>query len=267
MSDKTSYMFVTGPEVVKAVTNEEVTFYDLGGSEVHSTVSGVCHFVGATEEETLEQVKQLLSYLPQNNLDDPPYVNQFKESDQNKLEEIIPIAENEPYNMREIVETILDRSSFFEVQPSWAKNIIVGFGRLAGHSVGIIANQPLFLGGAIDHDAADKASRFIRFCDSFNIPIVTFVDVPGFLPGLKEEHSGIIRHGAKLLYAYSEATVPKLAVIVRKAYGGAYIVMSSKHLGGDINLAWPTAEIAVMGAEGACKILYRKKLKTSETKF
>lgn len=264
MTEENAFMFVTGPEVVKAVTNEDVSFYDLGGSEVHSKVSGVCHFVGETEDETIEQVKKLLSYIPQNNLDDPPYVNQFSEEPQSKLQDIIPLSENEPYNMRSIIEIVLDKGTFFEVQPTWAKNIIVGFGRLAGHTVGIIANQPLFLGGAITHDSADKAARFIRFCDSFNIPIITFVDVPGFMPGLKEEHAGIIRHGAKMLYAYSEATVPKLAVIVRKAYGGAYIVMSSKHLGGDLNLAWPTAEIAVMGAEGACKILYRRKLKEAE---
>ena len=265
MNKTNSFMFVTGPEVVKEVTGEEVSFYDLGGSDIHSGKTGVCHLAGENEEETLDLTKQLLSYLPSNNLDDPPIRNgELKEIVDPKLSSIIPEEENEPYDMIMIIEKIIDPNSFLELFPNWSKNIIVGFGRFNGHSTGIIANQPLFLGGAIDYHAADKASRFIRFCDSFNIPIVTFVDVPGFLPGIKQEHEGIIRHGAKLLYAYSEATVPKISVIVRKAYGGAYIVMSSKHLGTDINLAWPTAEIAVMGAESACKIIYRSKLNESE---
>jgi len=265
MNQINSFMFVTGPQVVKTVTGEDVSFYDLGGSEVHSSLSGVSHLVGEDEEETINLAKKLLSYLPSNNLDDPPQeIDDIEENDQDILSDIIPEQENEPYDMKKVVETVLDQDSFFELQENWAKNIIVGFGRLDGLTVGIIANQPLFLGGAIEYNAADKAARFIRFCDSFNIPIITFVDVPGFMPGLKQEQEGIIRHGAKMLFAYSEATVPKLAVITRKAYGGAYIVMSSKHLGADINFAWPTAEIAVMGAEGACNIIYRKELKKAE---
>ncbi|MHA1198774.1 MAG: acyl-CoA carboxylase subunit beta [Candidatus Heimdallarchaeaceae archaeon] len=255
-------MFVTGPEVVKAVTGEEISFYDLGGSNVHSSITGVCHLVGETEEETLDLVRKLMDYLPSNNLNDSPS-DQYEPdvNAQQDLRGLIPAEEDEPYDMKSILGTIVDSDSFLELQKDWAKNIIIGFSRLNGSTVGIIANQPLFLGGAIDFNAADKASRFIRFCDSFNIPILTFVDVPGFLPGIKQEHEGIIRHGAKLLFAYSEATVPKISIIVRKAYGGAYIVMSSKHLGTDVNLAWPTAQIAVMGSEGACRILYRSKLK------
>ncbi len=265
MNQTNSFMFVTGPEVVKAVTGEDVTFYELGGSDVHSSQSGVCHQVGETEEETLDLTKKLLSYIPSNNLDEPPSsTGKISTISQKNQSKIIPEKDNEPYDMKKIIETTVDSESFFELQSNWAKNMIVGFGKLNGSSIGLIANQPLFLGGAIDSHASDKAARFIRFCDSFNLPIITFVDVPGFLPGIKQEHDGIIRHGAKLLYAYSEATIPKISVIIRKAYGGAYIVMSSKHLGCDINFAWPTAEIAVMGAEGACKILYRQKLKTSE---
>ena len=265
MNKTNSFMFVTGPEVVKAVTGEEVSFYDLGGSDIHSTLTGICHLVGDTEEETIELSKKLLSYLPANNLDDPPIeLNEFEENNQQELVNIIPEEENEPYDMKRIIEIIADPDSFFELQEEWSKNIVVGFARINGSTVGIIANQPLYLGGAIDYHAADKASRLIRFCDSFNIPLLTFVDVPGFMPGLKQEHEGIIRHGAKLLFAYSEATIPKISVIIRKAYGGAYIVMSSKHLGTDINLAWSTAEIAVMGAEGAARILHRKKLKEAE---
>ncbi|MHA2255583.1 MAG: acyl-CoA carboxylase subunit beta [Candidatus Heimdallarchaeaceae archaeon] len=262
MSRSNAFMFVTGPEVVKAVTGEDVSFYDLGGSEVHGSLTGISHLVGDTEEETIDLARKLLSYLPQNNLDDPP--NKFDdviENDQSELAAIIPSAENEPYDIKRIIEILTDSDSFFELLEEWAKNIVIGFARVGGSTVGIIANQPLYLGGAIDYHASDKASRFIRFCDSFNISILTLVDVPGFMPGIKQEHEGIIRHGAKLLFAYSEASVPKISVIVRKAYGGAYIVMSSKHLGTDINLAWPSAEIAVMGSEGAVKILYRKKLK------
>jgi len=265
MNKENSFMFVTGPEVVKAVTGEEISFYELGGSEVHSKQTGVCHLVGETEEETLDLVRKLLVYLPSNNLNDAPVgSNTIEVNDQQNLRDIIAVDDNEPYDMKSIIGTIVDSDSFLELQEDWAKNIIIGFSRIDGYTFGIIANQPLFLGGAIDFNAADKASRFIRFCDSFNIPIVTFVDVPGFMPGVKQEYEGIIRHGAKMLYAYSEATIPKLSVIVRKAYGGAYIVMSSKHLGNDINLSWPTAKIAVMGAEGACKILYRNKLREAD---
>ncbi len=265
MNKENSFMFVTGPEVVKAVTGERISSYDLGGSDTHSKQTGVCHLVGETEEETLDLVKKLLSYLPSNNLNDSPMEESTSEvNNQQNLREIIAVKENEPYDMKSIIGTIVDSDSFLELQEDWAKNIIIGFSRINGFTVGIIANQPLFLGGAIDFNAADKSSRFIRFCDSFNIPILTLVDVPGFLPGVKQEHEGIIRHGAKMLFAYSEATVPKLSVIVRKAYGGAYIVMSSKHLGNDINLAWPTAEIAVMGAEGASRILHRKQIQESE---
>lgn len=265
MNKTNSFMFVTGPDVVKDVTGEEVSFYELGGSEVHSRKTGVCHLAGDNEEATLELTKKLLSYLPANNLDDPPTINvDLKEFEVVNLSSYIPEEENEPYDMKAIIEKVVDPDSFFELFAEWSKNIIVGFARFNGSTTGIIANQPLFLGGALDFNASDKASRFIRFCDSFNIPLLTFVDVPGFLPGIKQEHEGIIRHGAKLLFAYSEATVPKVSVIVRKAYGGAYIVMSSKHLGTDINLAWPTAEIAVMGAESACKIIYRSKLKETE---
>ena len=265
MNRSNSYMFVTGPEVVKAVTGEEISFYELGGSEIHSEKTGTCHLVGESEEETLELARKLLSYLPSNNLDDAPLIHEdFKINDQSILREIIPQDDNEPYDMKSIILTIIDADSFLELQDSWARNIIIGFSRIEGKTVGIIANQPLYLSGSIDFNAADKASRFIRFCDSFNIPIVTFVDVPGFLPGVKQEHEGLIRHGAKLLFAYAEASVPKISVIVRKAYGGAYIVMGSKHLEADFNLAWPTAEIGVMGAESASKILYKNKLEDSK---
>ena len=265
MNKENYFMFVTGPEVVEAVTGEEISFYDLGGSSVHGSKTGVSHLVGENEEKTLDLARKLLSYLPSNNLNDPPFNPDIvEETDQLLLRELMPEMENEPYDMKRIIETIFDSDSFLELNEDWAKNIIIGFARIQGLTAGIIANQPLFLGGAIDYNAADKASRFIRFCDSFNIPILTFVDVPGFLPGVKQEHEGIIRHGAKLLFAYSEATIPKISVIVRKAYGGAYIVMSSKHLGTDFNLAWPSAEIAVMGAEGACRILYKNKLKEEE---
>ena len=264
MNKKNSFMFVTGPEIVEAVTGEKVSFYELGGSEIHSIKTGICHFVGETEEETLDFIRKLLLYLPANNLDDLPiYPDMIKSEDQKKLRDLLPKKEKDPYDIKNIIITIIDCESFLELQKDWAKNIVIGFGRINGNTIGIIANQPLFLGGTIDFNAADKASRFIRFCDSFNIPLITFVDVPGFLPGIKQEHEGIIRHGAKLLYAYSEATVPKISVIIRKAYGGAYIVMSSKHLGTDINLAWLTAEIAVMGSEGASKILYKNKLDES----
>ena len=265
MGGENAYMFITGPQVVKSVTGEEVSFSNLGGSKIHSTTSGVCHRAADTEEEALEVVKNLLSYLPSNNLDDPPHPSQkFIAMDPHLLDYLVPKSENEPYNMKDVIEIIVDQDSFFEIFPDWAKNILIGFGRMENHTVGIIANQPLYLGGAIDYNASDKAARFIRFCDAFNIPLLTLVDVPGFMPGLKQENSGIIRHGAKMLFAYSEATVVKITVIIRKAYGGAYIVMSSKNLGSDINLAWNSAQIAVMGAEGACKILYRNHLKNAE---
>ena len=263
MTEGTSYAFVTGPSVVKEVMGEETDFENLGGTTVHASISGVVHFVGKNEEETLEQIKQLLSFLPQNNLEDPPYVepkdNQARISEE--LNNFIPDDPKQTYDANFIIRQVVDDSHFFEVQQNWAKNIIIGFARLNGIVVAIIANQPLVLAGALNIEASIKGARFIRFCDSFNIPIVTFVDVPGFLPGIDQEHSGIIRNGSKLLFAYAEASVPKISVVTRKAYGGAYIVMSSKHLGCDVNFAWPSAEIAVMGAESAVKIIYRKKIK------
>ena len=265
MGGKNAFMFITGPQVVKSVTGEEISFSELGGSYIHSTTSGVCHRATDTEEEALELTKKLLSYLPLNNLDDPPHSTQKAiGADPYLLDNIVPKNENEPYDMKEVIDLLLDQDSFFEIFPKWAENIITGFGRIENHTIGIIANQPLNLGGAIDYNASDKAARFIRFCDAFNIPLLTLVDVPGFMPGIKQENSGIIRHGAKLLFAYSEASVVKITVIIRKAYGGAYIVMSSKNLGSDINLAWNSAQIAVMGAEGACKILFRNSLKNTD---
>jgi len=266
MTEDTSYMFVTGPAVVKAVTGEEATFEELGGASTHSSSSGISHLAGTDEIESVELIKLLLSYLPSNNLEDPP----IKETSNNinaeqiALDDIIPNDPQEPYDMREIILRVVDSGNFLEVQKKWAQNIIIGFGRLNGHPIGIVANQPCILAGALDINASTKAARFIRFCDAFNIPIVTFVDVPGFLPGLEQEHNGIIKHGAKLIYAYAEASVPKITVITRKAYGGAYIVMGSKHLGNDLNFAWPTAEIAVMGAKGAVQILFRRDLAASE---
>ncbi len=268
MTEDTSYMFVTGPVVVKAVTGEETSFEELGGASTHSTNSGISHLVGSDEIESIELIKVLLSYLPSNNLEDPPLKDtstingyEFK-----MLNDIIPDDPQEPYDMREVILRIVDKGNFLELQKKWAQNIIIGFGRLNGHPIGIVANQPSILAGALDINASIKAARFIRFCDSFNIPIITFVDVPGFLPGLDQEHNGIIKHGAKLIFAYAEATVPKLTVITRKAYGGAYIVMGSKHLANDINFAWPTAEIAVMGSEGAVQIIYRRDLAAAEDK-
>lgn len=265
MGGPQSYMFVTGPQVVESVTNEKVTFEQLGGKDIHGKISGVAHLTSKTEDQAFDLVKTLLSYIPSNNLMDPPTLREFSEPDllQN-LNSIIPSNENEPYDMLDIIKGIVDQNSLFEIFPHYAANIITAFARLEGASIGIIANQPMVLGGAIDFHASDKSSRFIRFCDAFNIPILTLVDVPGFMPGVNQEHAGIIRHGAKMIYAFSEATVPKITVITRKAYGGAYIVMASKHLGADMNFAWNTAQIAVMGAEGACKILYRRKIK--ETK-
>jgi len=262
MVDKTSYMFVTGPDVVKSVLEEDVTFDALGGAHVHSQISGVAHFFAADEPSAIQTIKALLSYLPQNNLEDPPVVETGDDPNRmdNELASIVPADPDRPYDMKEIIQRVLDHGSFLEVQAQWAPNMLIGFGRLSGHSVGIVANQPKHYAGALDNKSSIKAARFIRFCDAFNIPIVTFVDVPGFLPGVDQEHGGIIKNGSKLLYAYCEATVPKLTVIIRKAYGGAYDVLGSKHIRADFNFAWPTAEIAVMGPEGAIKIIYRKQL-------
>lgn len=260
MADKSSYMFVTGPDVVKTVTHEEVDKEELGGAYTHSSTSGVTHFVCNSEEEVLMSMRELLSFLPSNNMEDAPVVpcTDDVRREVPELQEIVPVDPNVPYDMKDIIEPVLDDHYFFEVMAHFAKNALVGFGRLEGKTVGIVANQPSFLAGVLDIDSSDKIARFIRFCDCFNIPIITFEDVPGFLPGTVQEHHGIIRHGAKIVYAYTEATVPKITLITRKAYGGAYIVMSSKETGSDVNLAYPTAEIAVMGAEGAVNILYRK---------
>ena len=262
MTRNTSYMFVTGPDVVKAVTHEEVTQEELGGASVHSEKSGVCHVAADSEADTLYLIRKLLGYLPQNNMEDPPFLaggdDPLRMDD--ALNTIIPDDPNKPYDIKEVIRLIVDNGQFFEIHENYAQNIVVGFSRLGGHSIGIIANQPAVLAGVLDIDASEKAARFVRFCDSFNIPILTLEDVPGFLPGTVQEHHGIIRSGAKLLYAYCEATVPKLTVITRKAYGGAYDVMSSKHIRGDFNVAWPSAEIAVMGPDGAVNIIFRKEL-------
>ena len=253
-------MFITGPDVVKAVTHEEVDKEELGGAYTHSSKSGVTHFLCDTEEETLMSIRELLSFLPSNNMEDAPIVpctDDIRRTDES-LMKVIPDDPNMPYDIKNIIEPVVDDQYFFEIMPHFAKNIVIGFARLGGRSVGIVANQPAYLAGVLDIDASDKASRFIRFCDCFNIPIITFEDVPGFLPGCTQEHNGIIRHGAKIVYAYAEATVPKITVITRKAYGGAYIVMNSKPIGADVNFSYPTAEIAVMGADGAVNILYRK---------
>jgi propionyl-CoA carboxylase beta subunit len=257
-----SYMFVTGPNVVKTVTHEEVSFDELGGADVHGSTSGVAHFVHDSEPECLETVRQLISYLPGNNLDEPPQrlSNDPADRRDQELLDLIPDSANRPYDMHQVIGRIVDDGAFLEVQRGHADNIVVGFARLGGTSVGIVANQPSVLAGVLDINGSIKAARFIRFCDCFNLPVVTFVDVPGFLPGVGQEHGGIIKHGAKLLYAYCEATVPKLTVITRKAYGGAYDVMSSKHIRGDVNLAWPSAEIAVMGPKGAVEILFKDEI-------
>ncbi|GAB3088393.1 acyl-CoA carboxylase subunit beta [Nocardioides zeae] len=265
MVDKTSAMFITGPDVIKTVTGEDVTIEELGGARTHNTKSGNAHYMGADEDDALEFVKNLLSYLPQNNLDEPPVFDEVADLEVNdldrKLDTIIPDSPNQPYDIREVVEAVVDDEDFLEVQPLFAPNIVVGYGRVEGRSVGIVANQPMQFAGTLDIDASEKAARFVRTCDAFNIPVLTFVDVPGFLPGTDQEYNGIIRRGAKLIYAYAEATVPLVTIITRKAYGGAYDVMGSKHLGADINIAWPTAQIAVMGAQGAINILYRKEIK------
>ncbi|MDQ2741469.1 MAG: acyl-CoA carboxylase subunit beta [Chloroflexota bacterium] len=261
-----SYMFITGPDVVKTVTGEEVTFEELGGAETHSTRSGVAHFIASNEQEVFEEVRAVFSYLPSNNLEEPPWIE--PEDDPTRedpvLATIVPQSPTKPYDMASIVRAVVDDGEFLEVQPLYARNILVGFGRLDGYPIGVVANQPNHLAGVLDIASSEKAARFIRFCDAFNIPLVTFVDVPGFLPGTEQEYGGIIRNGAKLLYAFAEATVPKLTVITRKAYGGAYDVMSSKHIRADINLAWPGAEIAVMGPEAAVKIIHRREIGDSE---
>ncbi|KAB1187817.1 MULTISPECIES: acyl-CoA carboxylase subunit beta [Haloferax] len=262
----TSHMFITGPDVIKTVTGEEVTFDELGGATTHTATSGVAHFATDTEEQALDDIRHLLSYLPQNNVEDPPRVEPWDDPDRvdDNLAEVVPDQPRKPYDIHDVISGVVDEGSFFGVQEDFAKNIVVGFGRLDGHSVGIVANQPRVNAGTLDIESSEKAARFIRMCDSFNVPILTFVDVPGFLPGTDQEHNGIIRHGAKLLYAYSEATVPLMTVITRKAYGGAYDVMASKHLGADVNYAWPTAEIAVMGPQGAVNILYRDELEAAD---
>ena len=265
MVERTSYMFVTGPNIVKSVTHEDVDFEQLGGAEVHNATSGVAHFLAPSEAECLDLIRRLLAYLPPNNVDDPPRRDTGDDPlrEDADLDSFVPEQPNRPYDMRDIIRRVVDRETFLEVQALFARNIVVGFARLGGASVGVVAQQPAVLAGVLDIDSADKAARFVRFCDCFNIPLVTFVDVPGFLPGVAQEHGGIIRHGAKLLYAYCEATVPKLTVITRKAYGGAYDVMSSKHIRGDVNYAWPTAEIAVMGAEGAVPLIFREEIESS----
>jgi len=266
MVRNSSYMFVTGPEVVKAVTHEEVSFEELGGASTHSEISGVCHMAADTEPDALYLVRKLLSFLPQNNMEDAPFVPNGDDPlrMEEALDTIIPDDPSRPYDMKQIIRLIMDDCQFFEVHEAYAQNIVVGFSRLGGHTVGIIANQPAVLAGVLDIKSSEKAARFVRFCDAFNIPIITFVDVPGFMPGTNQEQGGIIRSGAKLLFAYCEATVPKLTITTRKSYGGAYCVMSSKHIRGDLNLAWPSAEIAVMGPDGAVNIIFRKELSQAE---
>jgi acetyl-CoA carboxylase carboxyltransferase component len=262
MVQGTGQMYITGPDVIKTVTGEEVTHETLGGARTHATLSGVAHFVAADEDDLNDQVRLLLSYLPSNNLDDPPYFAPVDDPDRAapELDELVPEDSAKPYDMHDVLTAVLDDGGFFEVQPDHAGNIVVGFGRLDGHGVGVVANQPKVLAGTLDIDASVKAARFVRFCDAFSIPLVVFEDVPGFLPGTDQEYRGIIRHGSKLLYAFAEATVPKVTVITRKAYGGAYVVMNSKHIGADLNLAWPTAEIAVMGPEAAVNLIFRREL-------
>jgi len=262
MVDKTSHMFITGPDVIKTVTGEDVEFEELGGARTHNSKSGVAHYMGTDEDDALEYVKSLLSFLPSNNMEMPPAfdveVDLGVTEDDLALDTIIPDSPNQPYDMHTVIEGVLDDGDFLEVQPLFAPNMITGFGRVEGRPVGVVANQPMQFAGTLDIDASEKAARFVRTCDAFNVPVLTFVDVPGFLPGTDQEWNGIIRRGAKLIYAYCEATVPKVTVITRKAYGGAYDVMSSKHLRGDVNLAWPTAQIAVMGPKGAVEIIFRE---------
>ncbi len=266
MVRESSFMFLTGPRVVKAVTFEDITVEDLGGAKTHARKTGVCHFEWKSDDEAIDGVRRLLSYLPSHHGEAPPFLDTGVDPDQPQpeLAALVPENTRKPYDIRKVVETLVDPGTFFEVQSRWAANIVVGFGRLGGHVVGVVANQPRVKAGVLDIDASRKASRFIRTCNAFGVPLVSLVDVPGFLPGSKQEHGGVIDHGAKLLFAYCEATVPKLSVILRKAYGGAYIVMSSQHVGGDVNLAWPTAEIAVMGASGAVEILNRREIAAAE---
>ncbi len=268
MVRKQSYMFLTGPKVVKTVTFEDVDSEKLGGADVHSRMTGIAHLAFNDEEKAIHDVRELLSYLPQSYLDTPPFILTADpvNRDIEELNSIIPESSRQIYDVRKIIDVIFDKKSFFEIQKNWSKNIVVGFARLGGYSVGVIANQPAMMGGVLDCNASRKASRFIRTCNAFNVPIISLVDVPGFLPGTGQEHNGVIAHGAKLMYAYCEARVPKLAVILRKAYGGAYIVMCSKHVGGDVNLAWPTAEVAVMGAAGAIEVLFRKEIASAPDK-
>jgi propionyl-CoA carboxylase beta chain len=268
MVKDTSYMFITGPDVIKTVTHEEVTKEALGGAVTHNSVSGVAHFAADSDEHALRIVRELMSFIPSNNQEDPPRLDASDPVDrvEPKLNDIVPPASNQPYDIRDVINHVVDDGYFFEVQQMFALNICVGFARLGGRSVGIVANQPAYLAGVLDIAASVKGARFVRFCDCFNIPLVTFEDVPGFLPGVSQEHGGIITHGAKLLYAFAEATVPKVTVITRKAYGGAYCVMASKHIRTDVNFAWPSAEIAVMGAEGAVGILYRRELNEAQDK-
>ena len=260
MVDGSSYMFITGPDVISTVTHEDVTKDQLGGAVTHNSTSGVAHFLAHGDAECLQMIRELMSYLPQNNRDGVPQMTCTDPIDRKDaaLDSVVPAASNQPYNMKDVIRRVVDDGKFFEVQERWARNMVIGFARMDGRSIGIVANQPEHLAGCLDIDSSVKGARFVRFCDAFNIPILTFEDVPGFLPGVAQEHGGIIKHGAKLLYAYCEATVPKLTVITRKAYGGAYDVMSSKHIRGDFNVAWPTAEIAVMGPKGAVEILFRK---------
>ena len=268
MVKETSHMFITGPNVIRKVTHEDVTFEELGGAVTHNTKSGVAHFIADDDEDCIDLIKELLSYLPQNNMEDPPFLPPIDDPGrtEKQLNELVPDSPREPYDIKDVIHLIVDEGDFLEVQPLWSTNIVVGFARMNGHVVGIVANQPLHLAGVLDIDSSNKGARFVRFCDAFNIPLITFEDVPGFLPGTDQEWGGIIRHGAKLIFAYCEATVPKLTVITRKAYGGAYCVMSSKHIRSDYNIAWPTAEIAVMGAEGAVNILYRKEISAAKDK-
>lgn len=269
MVKDTSYMFITGPDVIKTVTHEDVTKDELGGAMTHNSRSGVAHFAADSDEHALRLTRELLSFLPSNNMDDPPFVATTDPKDRadEALNSIVPESANQPYDIRDIVNNVVDDNYFFEVQEHFAQNIVIGFARLGGQSVGIVANQPAFLAGVLDIDASVKAARFVRFCDCFNIPLITFEDVPGFLPGVNQEHFGIIRHGAKLLFAYAEATVPKITVITRKAYGGAYCVMASKHIRTDVNFAYPTAEIAVMGAEGAVGVLFKRDIADNDEAY
>lgn len=264
--DRTSHMFITGPDVIKTVTGEDVTMEELGGAMAHASKSGVTHFVYPTGQDALEAVRYLVSFLPRNNKEMPPFYAPTDIADRldDSLDSIIPDSANQPYDMTTVVEAVLDDEEFFEVHEHWAQNIIVGFGRLDGHAVGVVANQPAVLAGTLDITASEKAARFVRFCDAFNIPLLTFVDVPGFLPGVDQEHGGIIRHGAKLLYAYCEATVPRISVITRKAYGGAYLVMNARGVRADLVFAWPSAEIAVMGAQGAVNIIHKREIAAAE---